>query len=191
MIGSDSTALPLGVGCVIGLLIGGVIVRALSRGMFARFPHSVIKRLNRPGGRYDVSVGAIAGAWNPANPFGTFGTGNYVPGPGTAIYTLDDAGVIHLDFQPRSGPPKHLSGPIPDTFLPKTPSKRRLHRMVWGVVMSYVTFIVIGFSIGYLLVRGSASTRISFGLLGALAAVIVVHVVVLVLFQISRSARGE
>jgi hypothetical protein len=98
----------LGVLFLLFFLVRVISVVARSRSDVTS-PGGVAQRLTATG-RHVVSVAAHRYVWNPSLPVGPK---NRVEGPGTATYTYA-AGVVTLDYAPRSGEARRYTGGLPE-----------------------------------------------------------------------------
>jgi len=166
-------------GSVLGsyLLVGGMFWYVRRRSHIG-----IAKRLAR-GQRVSISVRGDRPAWGRSKPLGA---GQGVRQVGTAMYWLDEAGLVHLDFVPLL--PKasdahgslHLSGPMPeDVGSGLTRSAR-----AWWALGLPPAALICGLIAGYVLSAGSGASRLGtallWGVLLFLGVWIPVHVLVLV-----------
>jgi hypothetical protein len=147
-----------------------------------RQPHRIVKQLKTWGGEVRVRVPKRIGkAWNPTK---SERWGNDLAGPGLAVYTLDQAGNIRLDFEPRNGQALHLSAPVPEALLREPPPPNRAMRRLRRIVAAVdVAFAIAGFVVGFLQKNGSTVGHWEAGGVGVLVgfaiAVVLGHLVVL------------
>jgi hypothetical protein len=123
--------------------------------------------------------------WNPAWPekqAWLFETGE-------ATYTLDEAGIVHLEFHSKwGGAIQHFSGPIPKSDAEDSPAKvrqRGMMRLIWG---SYLAILGVGFFVGYAVSSGSTEDRVGIGVVGLFAAMLVLPICT-TLIRVAISAR--
>ena len=139
-----------------------------------RSAQGILKRLERSGAPYSVRSGLWNGVWNPAKK-----SSAVIFEKGMATYTLDDNGLVHLVFQPLVGRSRDYTGPVPATLQPHSPEHRRIHRLTRLMVISYLAFIVAGFTVGYVRSHGGVAVRILWGGAGVgvamAAAVVILH----------------
>lgn len=65
-------------------------------------------------------------------------------GPGAARYTLDDDGLVHLDYKPRWGKEQHLVGALPRLPEPRRP--RAVLVLIFAIAV-WVVPMAVGFAI--------------------------------------------
>jgi hypothetical protein len=109
---------------------------------FARIvaAQAIVRRLEKNGGRYSFRTGWLTKTWNPARTVGDWA----VMGRGRATYWLE-AGTVHLLYEPLSGPPRHLTGPKPNST-----NLRKALPVVATTLAARAVALVSGAAIGYL-----------------------------------------
>jgi hypothetical protein len=168
----------IGVEVLVGLVLFVAIFSfAIWRGL-ASTPQGIVKRLRRPGGRIELSVGARRSTWDPSKPMGL---DNARWGRARATYTLEDGDVVHLNYRPSSGPTEDLRGPIPET--PERPRKV-LRRVLFG----YAAVLVVGFGVGLAIGHGPFGERLLWGTGGMMIAMLLVWVFGLI-FNVGKAIR--
>jgi hypothetical protein len=123
----------------------------------------------RPTKRVRVKVRRIMGAWDPSDSRHIWN--GDLKGPGVATYSLDDEGVVTVEFRPKSGLEERKSGSIPVRFAGKPPSRKSqlIRRFYWA----YVSSLFVGCTLGYLLAHGAIIDRVLGGIVGILVAMAV------------------
>ena len=167
------------VGVVVGvvlLMYAGVMVFVVRRAV-ARSPRGITKRLRRAGDRVEVKVPGTAAVWDPGRQPGP-DNGRW--GPGRAIYTMGDSGIVQLHFQPALATAEDSSGPIPD--FPPRPRAVRL------VLAGYAVAVAVGFAVGAVVGPGPLGERLLWGYAGLLAAMVAIWLLTLVL-NVGRAVR--
>ena len=154
---------------VVFLLYAAVMAVVLRRAV-ARSPRGIAKRLRRPGDRVVVKVPGTAAVWDPGRPPCR---DNSRWGPARATYTMGDAGIVHLHFQPALAAAEDSAGPIPD-FPPRS-------RAVLAVLVGYVVAVVAGFAVGFAIGQGPVGERLLWGFAGLLVAMVVLWLLMLLL----------
>jgi hypothetical protein len=149
-------------------------------------PRRIVRRLQSPGDSVQASVSSLNGTWNPAKPLGP---ANPIREAGRAEYRLDESGIVRLRFQPKSGPERDLTGPIPEQLRHAPPGRRRLRTVLVGALTAYLVIIAAGFSLGYFLSGGSTGSHLAVGGLGAFGGLVFVSVLALVL-RVGRSLQS-
>ena len=165
---------------------------AVFRYASARTPAGIVRRLMRNSRRVTVAVHPVNSvAWDPSAPLWQGG----VYGSGRATYTLAD-GVVHLHFQPKSGPAIERAGPIPPALLPDTQETRRRRLIARAVTALYVLVGAATFAVVATFVHGNASIRLRYAAVVALGAVaaswLITHFVLLTRLRTPESkANGK
>lgn len=154
---------------VLALSVG--IVRA--RRTSAR---SILNRLRTTGQAVSMRVHYFDFTWNPGKPLGQ---SNPLFISGEITYTLDQAGIVHLDILHVNGAKDHLEGRIPAQLVTKgAPStKKQILQASLGALLLFTTF---AFALGFDLSSGPTGDRIAWAILGAILAWLVIRVAVLV-----------
>jgi hypothetical protein len=137
-----------------------------SRRASTRTAVGIVQQLRRSGS-YSLRVEATQLVWNPAMPIGT---GNRLPGPAEAHYSIDPNDLVHLILISKSGRRQQFSGPIPDHLLDEA-RIRRLACLRAHAVSVYVASLVAGFALGFVLSHGGWANRMLFGYLAGLATI--------------------
>jgi hypothetical protein len=137
----------------------------------------IVRHLQKSGKPVELRSNYLSGAWNPSKP----DVAGRIMERGRAAYTLDDAGIIHLRFQPTRGPERHLSGPVPDSVVHESPAAARRHKRARHVFMAYAGFVVAGFLIGYFTATGPQVRRVVAGGVGVFLAMVAAWLTILVL----------
>jgi hypothetical protein len=150
-------------------IYAAVMARVLRRAA-ARTPRGIAKRLRGTGDRVEVKIGGTASAWDPGRPLGP-DNGRW--GPARATYTMGEAGVVHLHFQPVLAEAEESEGPIPEF-----PSRPRAVRVV---LIGYLFAVIAGFTIGFAVGRGPVGERLLWGCGGLLLAMMLIWALSLVL----------
>jgi hypothetical protein len=125
----------------------------------------VLKRLDRPGGRWSFDTGRFTETWNPAGDE----AGGRVADKGRATYWVDDSGLIHLLFEPLDGPPRSLSGPRP-VLAPRGHARAVIALSIAVALAALAT----GGTMGYL--AGGVDDRLNPTMFGALVGLVVAWV---------------
>jgi hypothetical protein len=144
----------------------------------ARSPKGIVKHLTESGGSYEVSAAYTRGVWNPAKPIGI---DNPLFDKGIATYSLDDSGIVHLDFKSSSGHDQHLSGPVPESLVHPTVHQQHARTLMRRVLFGYLSFLVLGAAIGAVVAKGNIASHVLGGGLGLVVAMGVAVVLVRVL----------
>jgi hypothetical protein len=92
---------------------------------------------------------------------------------------------LALAFAP---PTEHCIGPMP-TVAPKA-RRRAVHVFVWGALLIYLIFIVVGFELGYAVVGHSSPIAGVAGAIAGYLAAYVVNLAVVVTLHALRVRRG-
>jgi hypothetical protein len=150
-----------------GFLYGGFFWWALRRAR-RTYSRAIVHQLKTTGRPVVIGVSDRRGAWNPARKEAA----GRLFANGTAEYTLDYAGTVHLRFSPAGGTDQHYEGPIPAWHdSPQGRQRQRLIRRVW---VAYVAWLLVGFGVGLALAAGSTARRIGFGVGGLFLAMLLV-----------------
>jgi hypothetical protein len=133
------------VGVLLAVIYGAFLLAVVvwsHRSAKARTPAAIDARLKNPGDQLTISATGIRGnigIWNPAmKP----GPGFLIHQPGIATYTRRHDGLIHLDWQSRTGH-QQFDGSLPPPHDDQLHSNRIMLRTVLGGGLT-------GLSIGYL-----------------------------------------
>jgi len=94
-------------------------------------------------------------------------------GRGRAIYTLDESGVVDLEYHQR-GSTKRFSGAIPRSVSDPTPKELRGRALGKRILMGYVVLLLVGFALGVALSGGTLIVRLAWGALGLFVAMLLV-----------------
>jgi len=132
-------------------IYGCVIWWAMRRAR-STYSKAIVRRLKRTGQQVAINVSNCRGTWNPARKE----VAGRLFANGCAVYSLDAAGTVHLEFHPVAGGQQHYEGPIPAWH--DAPEGRRRQRLVRRVWVAYVAWLLAGFVVGYLLAYGSGAS---------------------------------
>ena len=172
---------------ILWIIVGPVLGSYLLTGAIfwyarRRSPTVIARRLAR-GRRVSIAVRDDRPAWNPSKPLGP---GQGLRQAGTAIYSLDAAGLVHLDFVPLPSASSagqgslHVTGPMPDREGSPPAGASR----AWWALALPPTALACGVVAGYTFSAGSGTSRLGsavlWGVLLFLGAWITLHVLVIV-----------
>ena len=130
----------------------------------------MVQQLSATGQPVVIRVSDRRGTWNPAKKE----VSRRLFANGLAVYRLDGAQVVHLDFYPDAGGEEHYEGPVP--VWHDSPDVRRRRRTVRRIWVGYVIWLLVAFLVGYVLVRGSTTKRVLVGVAGVFIAMVVASV---------------
>jgi hypothetical protein len=102
--------------------LGAVILRRAT----SFSPRVIVDTIRQPGCTHKLRVSTAGKVWDPSKPVGY---SNGILGPGYATYWLDDLGQVNLHFQPPSGSPLHVAGPVPQNLPEPLYRSRRYKRL--------------------------------------------------------------
>lgn len=111
---------------------------------------SVIRDLRRHGS-FTVRLGPFTNVWTPERPRPNhLPMGFYqMPGRGLLTYTLDaDGETVHLHWQPKTGPGREWTGPVPVVATPDF--RRESHRGIGAALLAFVMIEGLGAFTGVL-----------------------------------------
>lgn len=155
------------VGYVIIMVLATAIVLVVAKRMGVRVvsPNAVLRRLELAGNEYSFRMTWLTSAWNPAGS----SLDLFVMGKGHATYWLDEAGMVHLRYQPVDGGERHLTGPKP----PYAPKQRVARIAAIGMAAAMAALIAGGAFIGFYATSPASGQRGDGAAVGAIAAVAV------------------
>jgi hypothetical protein len=176
-------------GLVVALAIGLAVVGLWSAALWwglrrsrQTYSRAIVRQLRRTGRPAVIRVSAVRGTWNPA--------GGEVAGRlfanGIAEYVLDDAGVVHLRFCPKSGAAELYEGPVPAWH--DTPEVRRRRQLLRRSLAAYGTWLLVGLGLGIVLGHGSPGVRLAYGAGGLLLAAVLASIATMLL-RVSLAVR--
>ena len=151
----------------------------------ARSAKGIVRRLKETGRPYTVRAAYTRGVWNPAK---RLGVDNPLFDKGVATYSLDDSGLIHLDFKSSSGHDQQLAGPVPESLVHPTTQQQHARALMRRVVVGYVSFLVLGAAIGAAVASGDVANHVLGGGVGLFVAMVVAVILVWVL-RVGKSVR--
>ena len=173
----NSTA--IGVAVVVGFVVMFALVALATRVKAdGTTPKGIVRELQKTREPVFSSISTMESTWNPAKPLGP---DNGIVGPGKSKYTLDEAGVVHLVFQPKSGAARHFDGPIPESILNESSHQAKARKLVRGARIAYALALIGGFVIGFVVAGGSTAHHLAGGGVGFLAMFLVLWTTALVL----------
>lgn len=164
---------PVAAGLLAAVLGGGICVGVFwwaFRRAQRTYSKAVVQQLKATGQPVVIRVSDRRGTWNPAKRE----VSGRLFANGRAVYRLDGAEVVHLEFYPDAGGEKHYEGPVPAWH--DSPDRRRRQRMVRHVWLGYLVWLVAGFVVGYLLVHGSTGKRLLVGVAGIFIAMVLASI---------------
>jgi len=179
-----STVAPILISFTVFVVVIVMVVALMVRQARRTFPKSIVSRLRETGDPVILTISRSETTWNPAQK----GAASRLRVKGTATYTLDEAGVVHLTFEPKRGKAQHFSGPAPKLVEPNSPLARKLRRLQRGMLFGYVLLVLVGFYVGVLLAGGTALAHLLWGLFGMLMAMMFAWFLMLV-FRVGLSIR--
>jgi hypothetical protein len=172
-----NTGAAVALGVVVSLTFLTVWMRWWMKNAFASTPQGVLRRLGKSGTVHLRHVKGIEGIWNPSQPLGV---DNRLFGPGEAIYSLDDAATVTLDFRAKDGRVRRYSGPIPESVIHPSEKALRVRRLIRVVLLGYGAVLLIGLGIGWIVGGGTALHRLIAGVIGMFVAMALVWLATLV-----------
>jgi hypothetical protein len=156
----------IGVAVIVGFVVIFVFVALVSREKAdGTTPRGIVRQLQRTRKPVYSSIGTLDSTWNPAKPVGP---DNGIIGPGRSKYSLDEAGVVHLVFQPKAGAARHFKGPIPESILNEPPHQAKVRKLMRGARIAYAFALIGGFVIGFVVAGGSPAHHLAGGGVGFL-----------------------
>jgi hypothetical protein len=123
---------------------------------------SITRQLRETGHPYVTRLAFLDQTWNPTPGPGRYkliGPGTPIMGPGTAVYSLDEAGRVHLAFTPKGGHEQHFSGPMPQaTHHPSL--WHATHGLARWLLVVDVALLICGAVTGFVLSSGTLVNRL-------------------------------
>ena len=149
----------------------------------SRTRQTVLRHVQEPKVLYKVKVWDVAGTWNPAQkPVVRYEDGR-IHGKGRGSYWRDEAGAVHLLFQPVTGAEQHFAA-----LVPPVESRPKANWIIGAVLAAYAFMAVVGFTIGYGLTSNS-DTATANGVFGAAMGLVSVPLLVLAR-SVAKAARS-
>lgn len=134
----------------------------------------ITKRLVESGTALRLRLTTMRSSWNPDKPYSAT---NRIYGPGTAEYTLDDSGIVHLTLHKNDGSVHNYNGPIPSVAREDPLERRRTKKIIRRARLVQLALLLLGYSVAFLLARGPTFERLDFGIVGFLVAMFLTIIV--------------
>jgi hypothetical protein len=169
------------------VLIGGLVlwIRLLMKFGPSTSNIWVLRHLRKTGNARVRHVWTFEGVWNPG---GRANVDDRVYGPGEALYTLDEAGIVHLEFHERGGRVRRLSGPLPvRTKHPKHEPTPHSLKVIRRAATGFAAVMITGYVVGWELGGPSFQRRMEDGWIGQMA-VMSLALLAIGLYEVKRHA---
>lgn len=150
-------------GVVGGVVLFPVFIGAAWWHAGRRTAKGIVRRIQRPGSQHTVRVGYTNATWNPEKS----GIDALLYERGTATYTLDADGRVHMRFVPKKGAPHDYAGPVPPGLARGTSAPKRRHTVARFVIAVFAAAAVVGFILGYVYGSGDTVQRLAIGAVAA------------------------